>query len=274
MLKHEHASDVAPMSYTPVGVLPAMPQEAKAVTPQELAQAIVAVEDRQGVSLQSVPGDEVIQQAIAQSGAAVTPDQLLAEVHRQRSQSHENMAMTPHLTQYLTVRLLIVGLIFSSLAVLSLLATNFVFANKFRAANEELAKYAAQAELKASAPNAIQRLQSWKYPGATSLGSSQGTNQASATLTTSDEYAKVWKFYAQQSGFTGTMNDGTRNLWASGGVPVNGQPMQYDIQSDPTPTDRFATFTQTSPLHTVTATLTHHVGDPGTTVHIIARIPQ
>jgi hypothetical protein len=279
MLKHEHASDVAPMSYTPVDVLPAMPQEAKAVTAQELARAIVAVEDRQGVSLQSVPGDEVIQQAIAQSGAAVTPDQLLAEVHRQRGQSHQNAVMTPHLTQYLSVRLLIGGLVVSAAIALLFLVFSLALANKMSAMSESLAKYQEQAAVKSSAPSASQRLQSWKYQGAMSLGDSQSNNLAITTLTTHDEYSKVWKFYAQQSGFSQSQlggnplfskQDGTQSLGASGNATQNGQTVQYAIHSNPTPNDQFATFTQSSPLHNVTAILIHHVGDPVTTVRLIS----
>ena len=108
MLRHHNEEEHAPN----LGLTPAPGQYQ--VTPQELAQAIVAVETRQRTNAPMRPQTSTLEDTIRQLELTVTPEEILTELHAQRTVAHQKAVMTPRKTgRTLSWWLLLTGLVLS-----------------------------------------------------------------------------------------------------------------------------------------------------------------
>lgn len=274
MLQHEQAAPTAPLNYAPLNYKP--------ITPYELAQAVVAVEDGQGSDTQTTIDSAVIRQTLEQGRMDVTPEQLLKEVQMQRSIAHQDAVMTRRKNRNLPLQLLAGASILISLTAASLLAYSFVITRQLRTSNEALAR-SYEKETRATAAgnvDASQALQKWIYPGAVRNGSSSGGHIGSLGLTTSDSYLTVWEHYFGQAGGADIMrrlhvntDGGIPLMGASGAIQEGGQTVNYQMTSGNGPSGPSMTFTTLSSQATVTGTVVYDAASKKTIIKLIATTP-
>ncbi len=272
MLQHEQAPPTAPLNYAPPNYTP--------ITPYELAQAVVAVEDRQESGTQATIDPAVIRQTLEQGRMDVTPEQLLKEVQMQRSIAHQDAAMTRRKNRNLPLWLLTGATIVTSLVAAALFVINVAITRQYRMTSAALETYQIRESVRSKYDTAPQLLSSWSFPGAKKLSSSDDSHLAFRNMTLTVPYTLVWKYYLEQVGYrdetlmqqintTGKIPDMER----VGKLLEDGQSVDYMILSKSTGAGATATFTRHTPYSTLTATIVHNARSGENKISAIAATP-
>ena len=171
-------------------------------TTRELAQAIVVVEGREGVTSHPAIDTVVAAQTVERLGLDIVPEELLAEVREQRVKANQDAVMTRRKSLDRTAWALLAGMVGASALSLFLVYTCYLMYFKTMEMNRMLngvSKAAAtNTENIASSQKVIKE---WKYPDASVQTSSTGESASYAMMTTKQPFADVRAYYSSMALF-------------------------------------------------------------------------